>query len=747
MPIDILQGAVVPVKLWSPLAHVEESAQKQLKNVAALPWCFSHVAVMPDVHFGIGCTVGSVIAMRDAIVPSAVGVDIGCVDCETEYLSPTGWKRIDQYADDPIMEYDPETGKAFFRQPKAYVKLPCNEFYRIKTKYGVDQKLSAEHRVLYVRYDRTYKFNVVQTILASDLAEWHNATKSGFRGRFITTFTPELATRVYMSDEDLRIAVMVAADAHVRNENTGNCVLHFKKQRKIERARQLLWDADIEFSEHANNDETVTISFTAPVPPGGYTNLRTLSVYWAASLDQLRVIASEVFHWDGSLEDRCYYTRDKASADFISYAFAATGCRSVMRADDGKRDGHNPTGKLDYRVFAQDNVKVGIYGSPKTPIEVEPSADGYKYCFTTGTGYWIMRRGGNIAATGNCGMAAVKTNLTSHDLPHDLKALRDQIERDIPTGFHAHTSSYADPAHGGLQDPALDAVTSSLVERFKQGVRAPVQDSLDHAVQQIGTLGGGNHFIELCLDTSDRVWMMLHSGSRGIGNKIATYHIAQAKSLLHNQDLPDPDLAAFLSGTPGMEAYQHDLYWAQEYAAHNRAVMLALYRRAIRRFFKRVEFATPIQCHHNYVAAETHFGENVLVTRKGAIRAGKGDLGIIPGSMGTRSYIVRGLGNPDSFESASHGAGRKMSRGQAKRTFTVQDLEALTQGVECRKDASVLDEIPSAYKSIETVMENQRDLVEIVHELRGVLCVKGGDDRAHRGDKRNKPQRGGVRES
>ena len=273
-----------------------------------------------------------------------------------------------------------------------------------------------------------------------------------------------------------------------------------------------------------------------------------------------------------------------------------------------------------------------------------------------------------------------------------------------------------------------------------------MQDHLERAVQQLGTLGGGNHFIELCLDTSDHVWMMLHSGSRGIGNKLATFHIAKAKSLAHNQELPDPDLAVFLMGTPEMAAYRHDLYWAQDYAAHNRAVMLALYKRALRQFFKHVAFETVIACHHNYVAEEVHFGEHVLVTRKGAIRAGLGEMGLIPGSMGTKSYVVRGLGNPDSFESASHGAGRKMSRGQARRTFTTTDLEALTQGVECRKDAAVLDEIPSAYKDIEVVMANQADLVEVVAQLKGILCVKGGDDKSHGGDKRNKPQRGGVRE-
>lgn len=341
-----------------------------------------------------------------------------------------------------------------------------------------------------------------------------------------------------------------------------------------------------------------------------------------------------------------------------------------------------------------------------------------------------------------CGMQAARSNLTSRDLPENLRPLRLQIEAALPVGFHMHETSYA----ANLHAPALDAITDVLMERFKQ-VRAPVGDLLGRAIQQIGTLGGGNHFGELCLDTEDRVWVMLHSGSRGIGNKLAEYHIGIARTLAHNAALPDPDLAVFLAGTPQMEAYRHDLFWAQDYAAHNRAVMFAILQQVLRATFTRIQFESSVQCHHNYVAEEVHFGEQVLVTRKGAIRAGLGEMGIIPGSMAAKSFIVRGLGNPESFQSASHGAGRKMSRGAARRTFTTQDLEILTRGVECRKDDGVLDEIPSSYKDIDQVMANQRDLVEIVHELHGILCVKGGDDKPHgRGDKRNKPQRGGVRE-
>ena len=253
------------------------------------------------------------------------------------------------------------------------------------------------------------------------------------------------------------------------------------------------------------------------------------------------------------------------------------------------------------------------------------------------------------------------------------------------------------------------------------------------AAKQVGTLGGGNHFIEVCADKEDNCWIMLHSGSRYIGKTLADMHITSAKKDMKKYfiSLPDPDLAYFAQGTPEFQAYINDLLWAQEYAKQNRKEMMS-------RVLKDVSFHVyghqkrekelvleRVDCHHNYTQIENHFGKNVWVTRKGAVSARNGELGIIPGSMGTKSYIVSGLGNPESFCSCSHGAGRRMSRTKAKKLFTVDDLKEQTAGVECRKDKEVVDEIPGAYKSIDQVMENQKDLVEIVAELKQILCVKG----------------------
>lgn len=343
-----------------------------------------------------------------------------------------------------------------------------------------------------------------------------------------------------------------------------------------------------------------------------------------------------------------------------------------------------------------------------------------------------------------CGMAAVRTTLEAPALADKLPLLRSAIEATIPTGFDAHRQ-------------ALDwAPARGLWKAFKD--LHPLAKGLESkARHQLGTLGSGNHFIELCLDEEGRVWVMLHSGSRNIGKELADAHIRAAKRLdcnrsgghallahrtgvqggtkselmraggppLHGFDLPDPNLAVFLQGTPEFDRYWHDLTWAQAYAAENRAAMLDLLADVLVRITPGVRFETPISCHHNYVAEEIHFGTKVLVTRKGAIRARKDELALIPGSMGTRSYIVKGLGEPLSFMSASHGAGRRMSRTQARKRFKAADLAAQTEGVECRKDLGILDEIPGAYKDIDEVMDRQKDLVTPVHTLKQVLCVKG----------------------
>lgn len=313
-----------------------------------------------------------------------------------------------------------------------------------------------------------------------------------------------------------------------------------------------------------------------------------------------------------------------------------------------------------------------------------------------------------------CGMMAVRTNVNPAGL--DLKAIRRKIEAAVPVGFNMNKEVTASVGEWKGW-PSINDEVSHLDDELHQ-----------RASLQMGTLGGGNHFIEICLDENDAVWVMLHSGSRGIGNRIASRHINEAKSLmdLWSISLPDKDLAYFPEGTKEFEEYIRSLRWLQEYAMQNRREMMARVLPILEEVHGGpMDCDLTVNCHHNYAEMEHHYGQNVWVTRKGAVRAREGDLGIIPGSMGAQSFIVEGLGNPESFDSCSHGAGRKMSRKEAKRRFTVTDLEEQTQGVECRKDSGVVDEIPSAYKDINEVMANQIDLVKVVAKLHQIICVKG----------------------
>ncbi|MBI4676936.1 MAG: RtcB family protein [Elusimicrobia bacterium] len=316
-----------------------------------------------------------------------------------------------------------------------------------------------------------------------------------------------------------------------------------------------------------------------------------------------------------------------------------------------------------------------------------------------------------------CGMAALKLPLDAGAMQGRRPELRHAIERSIPTGFESHRHA------------APGARSWDGWRRFKD-LHPRAQHLLDKAMAQLGTLGGGNHFIELCRDEEGRAWVMLHSGSRHVGKCLADFHISEAKAFVDRQGArpPDPALSHLEDGTRAFDAYMHDLLWAQDYARENRRIMLDLVLKDLSRLLNGGRPLTPeaeINCHHNYAARERHFGAEVIVTRKGAVRAGVGEMGVVPGSMGTKSFIVRGKGCPEAYDSCSHGAGRRMSRHEAKRRFTVADLKEATQGVECRKDGGVLDEIPQAYKPIDDVIANQSDLVEVTVTLKQVLCVKG----------------------
>lgn len=323
-----------------------------------------------------------------------------------------------------------------------------------------------------------------------------------------------------------------------------------------------------------------------------------------------------------------------------------------------------------------------------------------------------------------CGMMAARTNLDAKDLPDNLSILRNSIERAIPLGPGVHHQKAVKLEGINNRFISKDRINAFLKDDAEEWFKVKARKWRE----QLGSLGGGNHFIELCLDEADRVWVMLHSGSRGIGNRIGMTFIERAKKDMHVHqiNLPDKNLAYLSEGTQNFNDYVEAVGWAQEYASLNRRLMMTLIFGQLEHYLPHIEVEdSAINCHHNYVARENHYGEEVWVTRKGAIRARENDWGIIPGSMGTRSYIVKGKGNAESFNSCSHGAGRRMSRKQAFREFNMQDLEEQTRGIEMSRRQAIIDEIPSAYKNIDTVMADQKDLVEVAHTLKQIINVKG----------------------
>jgi tRNA-splicing ligase RtcB len=391
-------------------------------------------------------------------------------------------------------------------------------------------------------------------------------------------------------------------------------------------------------------------------------------------------------------------------------------------------------------VIFEDEAKKQVYNTASLPfihkhIAVMPDVHAGK---GSTVGSVIPTKGAIIPACVGvdlgCGMMAVRTSLKAEDLPTNLTEMRHKIERAVP---HGRSDNGGANDRGAWANPPQSVLTAwqGMSESFekilaKHPLITRMKKTDERGPKQLGSLGTGNHFIEVCLDQKNDVWVMLHSGSRGIGNSIGSYFINRAKDEMkvHHIHLLDQDLAYLSEGTKNFDDYCEAVEWAQNYALVNREIMMKRTLEAIKDikgipgFQARME---AVNCHHNYISKENHFGEDVLVTRKGAVRADKGMMGIIPGSMGAKSFIVRGLGNPDSFNSCSHGAGRKMSRTKAKETFSVEDHRKATEGVECRKDVDVVDETPGAYKDIMDVMEAQSDLVEIVHTLKQILCVKG----------------------
>jgi len=715
MPYEKLEITTpAPVLSWAnhPLGPEET---KMAKNVASLPFVFKHVALMPDVHLGKGALVGSVIATKEAIIPAAVGVDIGCFIGDTLIPlvdgKPYRIKDLMDWGKEFIIYACTPTGKIVAAKATAKLTRRNAPLVKVVLDNGEEIICTPDHQ--FMLRDGTYKEAQLLQAETSLMPFYSKTDKDGYT----------LIAQPYSSRWQKAHWIIA------RSGLLGN-IPRFEGQRTVIHHQNF----------HESDNRTENLEFMGERDHSAYhRSLVERNQHWQSAEFEEKRVAS--LAQKAKTPEGYQYYAERGTRNILQYmeqqpehfknAVAGNGNRGKQYLVEYNKSekGRGKSQEIANRYYTCEICGVDI----KTPIGlhnhrrkehqcnhkvVAVNLLNYTedvYCLTVPEYHNFALKAGVFVH--NCGMSAIKTAFTAEQLEGKLKRIRLDIEAAIPTGFNEN------------KDVEKSVINWQHWDDFKDLHRG-VQDLQSKAMKQMGSLGGGNHFIELCLDTENQVWLMLHSGSRNIGNKLAQCHIHTARELakMAGNKLPDPDLAHFIAGTPEFQAYWHDLQWSQDYARVNRDVMMARFKHIVEKHLiggKATKPLLQVNCHHNYAEKEVHFDEDVYVTRKGAVRAQTDDYGIIPGSMGAKSFIVKGKGNAHSFCSCSHGAGRLMSRNKAKNVYTLDDLIEQTNGVECRKDTGVLDEIPGAYKSIEQVMENQADLVEVVATLKQVLCVKG----------------------
>ena len=724
MPIrQTIEQGRVPVKIYTD--EIEASARQQLVNLSQLSIIHHHVAAMPDVHTGIGATVGAVIATHRAIIPAAVGVDIGCFVAGT---------RV------PLLNGTDATLKDLAERGGGHWVFAIGEDHRITGAKATARLTRRNAALMMVELDNNEQIccTLDHRFMLRD-GSWCEA-RNLHRGASLMPLYRRINAEGYAEILQPRTHGYQRFHWALARSGILGPIPVFPGQRTVIHHK--------DFNE-ANNDPA-NLQFMGDRDYSAYhRSLVERNMYWQSE-DFERRRKAALAGKAKTAQGREFFAK-RGTANIIRYMAEnrETFLKSV--SENGKRGrewliAYNKSAKG--RAKSKENVQrllrvervcphcgerffghlrlnahkrhVHRYNHTVRHIELLERREDV-YCLTV-PGYENFALSAGVFVH-NCGMIATRTSLTGNDFDETrVKRVFDQISRDVPVGRDQHKEGRALTEEA---KPLERGVRKILTKHPQLAKRFP---RTQNWVCQMGTLGGGNHFIEVCLDEAGHVWAMLHSGSRGIGNAIGTYFIELARRDMerYSVHLPDRDLAYFEEGAEHFDDYVEAVGWAQSYAARNRQAMMDLVLAGLERHLPPFEVTSEVvNCHHNYVEREHHFGRDVWVTRKGAIRAREGDLGIIPGSMGAKSYIVRGRGSEESFDSCAHGAGRRMSRRQAQKTFTPQDLAAQTAGVMCRKDKGVIDEIPGAYKDIDRVMEDQSDLVEVVHTLKQVICVKG----------------------
>jgi len=646
----------------------------------------AHIRIMPDCHAGAGCVIGTTMQITDEVCPNLVGVDIGCLDYKTEVLTQNGWIKIADYSNQKILVYDKTVDSTFFDMPYVYIKQPCEKFYHIYSHKGLDQMVSSEHKMLIWNGYKGRGFNIYEKS-AEEVVSNHNEkilnSKKPYGG--IKTSFSYVGDGVPYSDNMIRIITMISADGRIKelkNEKVNTVELHFAKTKKVNRTKMLLDYENIKYNEYTDKSNCTYISFNI-----GKEIAKDLKIFYKASKHQLHILADECLYWDGHIGYRSYYsTSKKTNADVIQFAFAANN----IRAGISKIEYQNEKWNAGYQVYPTKN---NIVGFPREIFKEYKSQDGYKYCFTTSTGFFIIRRNNNISVTGNCGVALAKSNLKFENIFEKLDSV---IREDIPYGMDVYNS-----------EQPWNFEKLRCWDKLQKENRVKARMSL-------GTLGGGNHFIEAYADG----YISVHSGSRNIGYKVAQYYqklavknikdkryrtthedmmqVAPAlreKWLKSHKINVDDDLC-YLDGQY-MEDYLHDVSVMQEFAKDNRAKIL---RTIIEKLGGRIDYT--YESVHNYIDTEN------MILRKGAISAKDGEVIVIPMNMRDGLLICRGKGNEEWNCSAPHGAGRLYSRSKAKSAFTVDQYREAMKGIftTCINEAT-LDEAPFVYKDFKEIEE------------------------------------------
>lgn len=733
----------IPILSWCP--NLEEGARRQAENLAFHPKTRKHIAIMPDAHQGYGMPIGGVAGFKGAVCPNAVGVDIGCLDKDTEFMTKSGWKRISEYKPgDTVLQFNKNTERASFTSNVRYIVQKCTEFYHFKNSKGLDQMLSEEHKMLVWCGYRGRGYHLTD-FTPPELAAKGDTLNNGYYGvkaAFLLYNNP-----LPLTDNQIRLDVMVAADGHIRRKHRGkHCVeLHFAKKRKVDRALWILSEGKVPYTKTIGKNGTTYIY--CKIDP---QFSKDLSKYFRASKRQLKVLAEEALKWDGHEGYRSHFsTTNKVSADVVQFAFSAQGTRAGIGITEPDKDNWS-------KVYVVTPTRNNIVGVTNTIAKV-PSQDGKKYCFTVPTGYFVARRNGRIFVTGNCGVIYQPYWLSGFEISEaHKKEWVERVSEAIPVGFARRGCRPSIPE----LDCDIDAILDQL-EYYSQyeTLCTPIKKELkdNTPALQLGTLGGGNHFIELQTfgsqqDTPGQYGIMIHSGSRHLGFAIAKYfhEVAVEECNKWASSLPNEDLAFLPTSSALGVGYVQAMGVALSYASLSRKIMmfeadgifcdiLGLTPKFSPKYTAHTAHASAmnpnayIHVNHNFASLENHMGENLWVHRKGATRAQKGHMCLIPGSMGTSSYVLPGRGSVPSFTSCSHGAGRVMGRGDFTRNHSKEECDKEMEGIvfqgwsKNRRGKIDLSEAPSAYKNIDTVMQNQYDLVEVegAFKMKSLAVVKG----------------------